>query len=51
LAKLKRLARIEDEIFTVDSPVSDEELDARAKDYIMETPEKFAKKYRQSLSV
>jgi transposase-like protein len=49
LAKLKRLARIEDEIFTVDFPVSDEELDARVKDYITETPEKFAKKYRHSI--
>lgn len=46
MAKLKRLVNTEDEIIKVYLPVSDEEIKARELDYQVETPEKFAKKYR-----
>lgn len=47
MAKLKRLVNIHDEIVKINLPISDEELKARKIDYQVETPEKFAKKYRQ----
>lgn len=49
LAKLKRLAKRNDAIATVESTVTEEELSARERDYAELTPEQFARRYRGAL--
>jgi len=49
LAKIKRLADIEDEVVVVIPPVTSEELENRRQDYNVLTPKKFGTKYKSLL--
>ncbi|MEK3913460.1 hypothetical protein [Paenibacillus sp. FSL H7-0331] len=46
MSKFKRLAKIDDNLVQIEVPISDDELQERTADYLLLSPNQFAKKYR-----